>query len=72
MTFNDEQKALIREVAREVILEVSSELKLMVDDRIKMHRLECSNGKYVKSVSALIAVTVSVVTMWIRDKFFGN
>jgi len=65
MAFTEDQKALIKEVAREVIKEYIP----IIDERIRLHSAECSNKKYTSAWSYVAAAIVAAITAFITSLF---
>ena len=56
MPLSEGSKAVIREIAREVILEYEKVADKDTDRKIHLHLIECENGKYRKTMAAVSAI----------------
>jgi len=65
MAFTEDQKALIKEVAREVIKEYIP----IIDERIELHTAQCSNKRYTSLRSYVAAAIVAAITAFVTSLF---
>ncbi len=68
MALGDGTKAIIREIAREVIKESKEHWDKEIDDKILTHKLQCSvnkDNKIKELISSIIGGVIVAVFMWI-------
>jgi len=72
MPLSEGSKAVIREIAREVILEQEAYLQKDLDAKIHLHSIECEvkkNQKLITVVSAIIGGGIMAFVNWLLGKF---
>lgn len=72
MALGEGTKAVIREIAREVIKEYAKVAEEDMDRKIHLHSIECEVGKYRKTIaviSACIGGIIMACVNWIINKF---
>jgi hypothetical protein len=72
MALGEGTKAVIREIAREVILEHEEYLREEMSAKIHLHSIECEvkkNQKIITAVSAVIGGGIVAFVSWLLGKF---